>query len=85
MAYHTQASFLDFSQCLTQKQDTYNTTLGHFCVTVVVMEKQYMLNTVCICTLSLDVWHANHFFAAPYYIVICGLSDCHIFPHYQVT
>jgi hypothetical protein len=30
---------------------------------------------MCLCILALVIQHPNHVFSAPYYIVICGLSD----------
>jgi len=36
---------------------------------------------VCVCIVALVLWHANHIFSAPHYIVTCDLSGSTIFFH----
>jgi hypothetical protein len=42
---------------------------------------------VCVCVFirALVIRHANRSIFALYYIVICGVSDYHIFPHYLIN
>ena len=43
--------------------------------TIVTSEKEYVLHSVCVCSLSYTACHE------PYYIVICDLSGCAKFIH----
>ena len=56
----------------------YNVTLMRVRVNTVAVEMLYYIFCVCVCNLSYPVCKAH----APYYIVICGPSDCTIFLHY---
>ena len=61
-----------------KKQDrpcTYNVTRRSVRETTVAVEKQYVLETECVCSPS-DPARKAH---AQYYIVICGLSGCTVF------
>jgi hypothetical protein len=50
-------------------------------VTIVAVEKQQVLHTLCVCSLSYPACKAH----APYYIVICGLWLHQIFRHYLLN
>jgi len=57
------------------KQCTYNVTMRHVRVTIVVVEKQnYYIFLVYVCSLIYTKWKTN----APYDTVLCGLSGCTI-------
>ena len=51
--------------------------MRRFRVTIVAVEKQQVLYSLCVCSLSYPARKAH----APYYIVICGLSGCTTFFH----
>jgi hypothetical protein len=57
-----------------------NVTLRRVRATTAAVEKQQVSHILCVCVvcLALVIRHAMH---APYYTVICGLSDCTIFFH----
>lgn len=63
-----------------ERQCMYHVTLRHIHITIISMEKQLLLNIVCVCILALVTQHTNCIFSAPYYIVIHGLSGSTIFP-----
>jgi hypothetical protein len=50
----------------------YNVTFRHVSVTIVVVEKQYVLYIVSVCSLRYTACSAH----APYFIAKCGLSVC---------
>ena len=54
-----------------------NVTWRRVRVTIVAVEKQYVLRILSVCSFSYPTCKAH----APYYIVICGLSGCTKFFH----
>jgi hypothetical protein len=43
------------------------------CISLIAVEKQYILNIISVSNLALDFRYTNRIFSGPYYIVICGL------------
>jgi hypothetical protein len=60
----------------------YDATLGRVRVTIVAVEKQWVVHILCVCSLSYTVCKAH----APYFVVICGLAGFYqSFSRYSVT